>query len=187
MIARPRHALRVSRLCGLGLDGLLARVARATRAARVAGTARVLRVAFAATCALVPCVAAATGTTYKCQVDGRTVYGDVPCAVGRQSEVPIDATPPLPADRASAAARARDEKKALDGLERDRARRERIEPVSTRAGSDRDKQVKGCAKLTLRAKRAHEDYDRAAGKDRSKAELRMRRADEDFASFCRKR
>ncbi len=127
---------------------------------------------------------------YRCEVDGKTIYSDRPCNIGRQSEVTIDAVGPGAEDRAAAAARLRNDKATAASLQRDREKRERderFERVASRAGFERSRQLNACTKLAVRAKRAHEDYDTAGPRDQPKKRVRMLRADEDYAALCKKR
>ena len=132
-------------------------------------------------------VGSAWPAAYRCEADGKTIYSDKPCNIGRQSEVAVDASGPSIEDRAAAAARLRHDKATADAMQRDREKRERIEGVSTRAGSDRSKQLNACTKLAVRARRAHEDYDAAGPREQSKKRVRRLRAEEDYAALCKKR
>ena len=147
------------------------------------------RVAFRLAVAIVgSCIAgSAWSAAYRCEVDGKTIYSDKPCGIGRQSEVAIDTQGPSAEDRAAAAARLRSDKGEANAMQRDREKREQVERVAVRAGSDRSKQGYACAKLAVRAKRAHEDYDTAGPREQAKKRVRMRRADEDYAALCKKR
>ncbi len=144
-----------------------------------------MKLAFAITASCA--VGCAWSAAYRCEADGKTVYSDKPCNAGRQSEVAIDASGPSAADRAAAAARLRSDKAAADAMQRDREKRERAERVPVRAVSDRSKEVGSCRKLAVRARRAHEDYDAAALREQPKKRTRMLRADEDYATLCKKR
>ncbi len=143
--------------------------------------------AIIASCAVVTPAIAASAAAYRCEVDGKTLYSDKPCGVGKQAEVAIDTEGPSAADRAAAAARLRNDKAAADAMQRDREKRERIEPVSRRTVSERSKQRDACTKLAVRARRAHEDYDAVAPREQARKRVRMLRADEDFAALCKKR
>lgn len=130
---------------------------------------------------------AAWPAAYRCEVDGKTLYGDQPCNTGRQSEVAIDSQGPSAADRAAAAQRLRSDKAAAAVMQREREKRERVERVPGRAASERNKEVRACAKLAVRARRAREDYDATGPGDRPKKRIRMLRAEEDYAAQCKKR
>ncbi|MGI9024864.1 MAG: DUF4124 domain-containing protein [Burkholderiaceae bacterium] len=135
-------------------------------------------------------VGSSWSAAYRCEADGRTIYSDKPCSAGQQSEVAIDASGPSAEDRATAAARLRSDKATAKALQRDREKRERgerTERVSTRAGSDRAKEVNACTKLAVRARRAHEDYNAAGPREQAKKRVRMMRAEEDYAALCKKR
>ena len=132
-------------------------------------------------------VGSARSAAYRCEADGKIIYSDQPCSAGRQSEVAVDAPGPSAEDRAAAAARLRNDKAAAVAMERDREKRERVEHVSARAGSDRSKQFNACTKLAVRARRAHEDYNLAGPREQAKKRVRMLRADEDYAALCKKR
>lgn len=141
----------------------------------------------AMTVAMTTATTAAWAAAYRCEVDGKTFYGDQPCNVGRQSEVAVDSQGPSAADRAAAAARLRNDKAAATVMQREREKRERVERVPTRAGSEYGKQVRACTKLAVRARRAHEDYAAAGPRDQPKKRVRMLRAEEDHAMLCSKR
>ena len=147
------------------------------------------RVAVAlAAAVLMSCAASgAWSAAYRCEIGGKTTYSDKPCNVGRQSEVAIDSEGPSAADRAAAAARLRSDKAAADAMQRDRESRERVDRLPIRGGLDRGREVNACAKLAVRAKRAHEDYNVATPRDQAKKRVRMLRADEDYAALCKKR
>ena len=137
---------------------------------------------------LMSCAASgAWSAAYRCEIGGKITYSDKPCNGGRQSEVAIDSEGPSAADRAAAAARLRSDKGTADAMQRDREKRERIDPVPVRAGLDRNRHINACGKLAVRAKRAHQDFDAAAARDQAKKRVRMLRADEDFAALCKKR
>ena len=147
------------------------------------------RVAFGVAIAVVACCAtgSAWSAGYRCEVDGKTIYKDEPCVAGRQSEILIFDKGPSANDRAAAAERLRNDKAAAEAMQRDREKRERLERVATRPGSDRSRQVNACAKLAVRAKRAHEDHDAAGPREQARKRVRMLRADEDYAAVCKKR
>ncbi len=142
-----------------------------------------LTVAVVAWCA----IGSAWSETFRCEADGKTIYKDEPCVAGRQSEIQIFDKGPSAADRAAAAARLRSDKAEAIAMQRDREKREQVERVAVRAGSDRGKQGYACAKLAVRAKRAHEDYDAAGPREQAKKRVRMLRSDEDYAALCKKR
>ena len=148
-------------------------------------TCRPLRFALASM-ALGLCVALppASAATYRCDVDGRTLYADRPCDRGRESRV-ADAQAPTAADRASANARARADRAALVALDEARRRDERHDAAaSTRRDVDRRRRLEACTRMTLRARRAREDVETAGPRDQAKARVHARRADEDRAVRC---
>lgn len=127
---------------------------------------------------------------YRCERDGRVVYGDRPCNAGeRQSNVAIIDDAPSAADRSITEARARRERTALASIERDRAAEERSlarESVArARLVAVEDRRRETCARLALRAKRAHEAFDEAAPHDVPRSRTQMRKADDEMALRCR--
>ena len=146
-------------------------------------TVSVIAITSAIAIAAMLVAAPTSAATYRCDADGRTTYGDRPCTTGRQSDVAIDPATPTAADRAAAAARLRSDRAAVAALERER---DRPGPTTRRVGADRNKQVDACKRLTLRAKRAHEDLDQASLKEQASRRVRSRRADEDLATFCKR-
>lgn len=140
-----------------------------------------LSAAAVAWCAL----AAAWPATYRCEVDGKTSYGDQPCSVGRQSEVATASPQPSAADRAAAATRLRNDKSAAAAMQRDREKRERADLVPGHAASEYRKRVRACTKLAVRARRAREDYEAAGLREQPKKRVRMLRAEEDRAMLCK--
>ncbi len=122
--------------------------------------------------------------TFRCEADGKTIYKDEPCVAGRQSQILIFDKGPSAEDRAAAAARLRDDKAESSAMQHEREKREQ---VAFRADPDRRREVNACAKLAVRAKRAHEDYGTAGLREQAKKRVRMLRADEDYAALCKKR
>ncbi len=144
--------------------------------------------AFASTVAVCPGASpAAALTAYKCVVDDRVLYSDRPCNVGQQSTHAFDSHEPLPADRAAADARLRDDQRAAAALQRERLKREEVVPLSRRIEAERARKASICSRLALRARRAREDYEDAGSRDRSQKQVRSRRAEEDRAAACSKR
>ena len=129
----------------------------------------------------------ASADTYKCMVDGRTAYGDRPCQAGKQATLAVDASTPPTADRLAADVRLFDDRRTLAVLQRERLERERVPQATTRADAGRARQARDCAKLTLRAKRAREDYEHAGPREQLQKQVRLRRADEDRAASCSRR
>ena len=129
-------------------------------------------------------MSSACSAAYRCEVDGRTIYSDKPCRVGRQSEVAVDIQGPSATDRAAAAARLRNDKAEANAMQHEREKREQ---VAVRTSLDRRREVNACPKLAIRAKRAHEDYATAGPREQTKKRVRMLRADEDYAALCKKR
>jgi hypothetical protein len=131
----------------------------------------------------------ALSATFRCEVDGRVTYGDLPCAAGRQSEV-APTRAPRPQDHADALARQKADKASLTAIERQQATdektRARIAMAAARGGSDRAKHAEACARLAVRARRAHEDVDLAGPRDQAKARVKEARAAEDYAALCRR-
>jgi hypothetical protein len=143
-----------------------------------------------APCAAVLCAAAlaAGGTAaqnvYKCTVDGKVGYSDLPCPAGAtaSSQLAVPATPP--ADPAAA-----------DDLQRQRkqsaALQKAREKTEQRDAREAERQARGaavrrqrCAKLALAKRWADEDARGASAANADKARLRARRAGESLSVEC---
>lgn len=118
---------------------------------------------------------------YKCTVDGKISYGQVPCAGGHALNVPAAA----PQDGADSAAELARQQRLSQQLERERhrkeAREEREDRRQDRAAGLRQRQ---CAKLALDRKWADEDVRGAAAGHADAARLKARRAAERQALEC---
>lgn len=141
----------------------------------------------ASTCLIATLSSHAFATTYRCEQNGAVAYSDHPCPVGRQTVADVEMQPPSAADRAAAAARARDDNARAERMQRDREKSQRDRIVQGLLGNpERAKEAKACAKLETRARRAHEDYDRATLKEQAARRVKMQRADEDYAKLCKR-
>ena len=130
---------------------------------------------------------AAPLTAYKCTIDGATLYADRPCTTGRSATLTIGPADPSSDDRRAALARSHDEQRALAALERDRALADREALKSSRVAAARRHDDRECARLALRAHRAHDDMATATPRDESKLRRALRRADDDYAVACKTR
>ncbi len=132
--------------------------------------------------------ASAAAANYRCDVDGRVLYSDRPCASGAQSTVRSD-DPVDPADRAAALDRARQDRTALAQAERDRQREVQQDlkaaALARKRHSDVTKDAQACRTLARRARDAHDAYDIAGPRDQPKARLKMQHADADYAALCK--
>ena len=127
---------------------------------------------------------------YRCDDGGRVTYTNLPCPSGRQTEVVDRAASPTARDRAAAEARNRADRAQLtvieDTHERERRQDTKAAAVAARRRAGRGKEAAACSKLAVRAKRAHEDYERASPRDQSTQRTRMHRAEDDYAALCKK-
>jgi hypothetical protein len=132
-----------------------------------------------AVCAL--CGTAAAQTVYKCTVNGKVAYGDLPCASGATVELAVPAAPAA-APAAAQLARARVASLELEKVRLTRELRDEREQarLSRAAAARRQK----CDRLRLRLKWANEDLARAAGPERDAARLKARRQAETLAVEC---
>ena len=120
---------------------------------------------------------------YKCTVDGKVSYGDVPCPNGAAAAT-LDAPAAPPADSAAAATLRRQQKQA-DTLTKARVKREeREEREAARVSQAAAVQRKKCDKLKLQKRWADEDARRATGQATEAARLRAHRAGEAMALEC---
>lgn len=127
--------------------------------------------------------AAHAQSVYKCTVDGRVSYSDVPCPAGAQTAT-LDAPAAPKADPAAARDLKRQQKQA-SALEKERLKQqERDERDSARAAQIAGVQRKKCDKLKLNKRWADEDARRASGQASEAARLRAHRAGEAMALEC---
>ncbi|MTV40875.1 DUF4124 domain-containing protein [Duganella radicis] len=125
-------------------------------------------------------VAALAGAVYKCTVDGRITYSDIPCAGGAVLEAPAAPSP----DPAAGATLRRQQKQA-DTLEKARLKREeREERDAARDAKAAAAQRKKCDQLKLKKRWADEDARRATGQATEAARLRAHRAGEAMSLEC---
>lgn len=121
---------------------------------------------------------------YKCEIDGRVVYRDSPCAGGK--ELNIDAASATTGSGSAQQQLARDKAKATR-LESERHRREvrevREQNLAARKAAARQKK---CDSLALRTKWAEDDAIKASGKAAERARIKARRAAEKQALECGK-
>jgi hypothetical protein len=129
--------------------------------------------------------AAASGAQaiYKCTADGKTSYGDAPCASGASVAL---AAPPAPAhDDGRSLAR---QQTVLKQIERERqqsdAREARGQREQARASRVAAVQHKKCATLKLHRDWAAEDAASAPGKTAAAARRKARRAEQKLALEC---
>ena len=122
-------------------------------------------------------------SVYKCTADGKTTYGDTPCAAGAQAST-LEA-PAAPSRDATAAATLRRQQKQADALEKTRLKREeREERDAARASQAAGVQRKKCDKLKLNKRWADDDARRATGQATEAARQRAQRAGEAMALEC---
>lgn len=128
-------------------------------------------------------VAALVGAVYKCTVDGKVSYSDVPCAASATAST-IE-TPAAPPPDPAANAVLRGQQKQADTLQKARLKREeREERDAARAAKDAAVQRKKCDQLKLKKRWADEDARRATGTATEAARLRAHRAGEAMALEC---
>ena len=143
-----------------------------------------------APCAAVLCAAALAANTsaaqsvYKCTVDGKISYSDMPCPAGAAASSTL-AVPKAPAGVDDAAADLRRMQKESAALQKSRQKiEEREARESERAARAAAAQRKRCAKLALTKQWADEDARRATNANADKARLRAKRAGESFSLEC---
>jgi hypothetical protein len=122
---------------------------------------------------------------FKCEVGGKTIYSDMPCAGGKITQL-NDPSAPTAADAANArlvAERQRREAKEIDARRRkqeaqEEKERERIAKASV-------KKREKCAKLALKGKWAADDAAKATGPKGEKLKVRAQRSAETYAAECK--
>lgn len=142
-----------------------------------------------APCAAVLCAAALAGHSaaqgvYKCTVDGKISYTDMPCPAGAAASSML-AVPAAPAGAPAAAADLQRMQKQSAALEKSRQKiEEREARASERAARAAAAQRKRCARLALTKQWAEEDARLASNANSDKARLRAKRAGESFSLEC---
>jgi len=139
-----------------------------------------------APCAAVLCAAAFAAqaqSVYKCTLDGKVSYSDMPCPADAASS-PMPAVPATPAGAAASAdlLRMQTESAALRKTRQKAEEREALE--AERAARRAAAQRKRCAKLALAKQWADEDARGASPANLAKARLRAKRAGESLAVEC---
>lgn len=143
-----------------------------------------------APCAAVLCLAALAGdnaaahNVYKCTVDGKISYSDMPCPPGATSSSTL-AVPTATAGAPAAGADLQRMQKESAALQKSRQKiEEREARESERAARTTATQRKRCAKLALTRQWADEDARRATPANADKARLRAKRAGESHSLEC---
>lgn len=118
---------------------------------------------------------------YKCDAGGKTTYSDTECPGGKTLDVNIA----VPAGATDAARQAREEKYALDRLERARNKREaKEERERQRAAKTAAAQQKKCSALARKQKWAEEDAATVTGRSAETARRKARRKAEEYEAEC---
>jgi hypothetical protein len=125
-------------------------------------------------------------TVYKCTVDGKVSYNDVPCPAGAASAAMPEVPAAPQADPLAARDLKRQQKEAATLQQARLKREEKDERDNARASQAAAVQRKKCGKLKLSKQWADEDARRAAGPATEAAKLRARRAGESYALECPK-
>lgn len=116
---------------------------------------------------------------YRCEVDGKIVYGDAPCPGGQP--VKIEAAPEIDEARR----RAEREKKQLEEIERNAAREAKAKrKEQRRAERVQAAQERRCEKLEKRVEWAQEEARRATGKTVDKARRKAERVETQYETEC---
>lgn len=121
---------------------------------------------------------------YKCEVDGATIYRDMPCASGKESQLPQTNSPSAAEQKKAKQDHAR-AKKQLAKIERNKqqvASREQKESLQ-REKAAAAKQAK-CRNLELKKRWAEEDAAKASDKSSANANTKARRAAEQLSAEC---
>jgi hypothetical protein len=130
------------------------------------------------------CFSSPALAVYKCEVAGKTVYSDVPCAesVHSMKEIRVESGGN---DTTEAQQRAQQDKQELQRLENARKKQEAAdEKAAQRARKAQQARAKKCEDLALHARWAKEDADHAGIRSREKAQRKLRRAEEKYQLSC---
>jgi len=140
--------------------------------------------------AAVLCAAALAGNNataqnvYKCTMDDKISYSDMPCPAGAAASSTL-AVPKPPASAPAAGADLQRMQKESAALQKARQQIEQRETrESERGARTAALQRKRCAKLALTKQWAEEDARRATHANTDKARLRAKRAGESFSLEC---
>ena len=126
----------------------------------------------------------AAQSVYKCTVDGKISYSDMPCPAGAAASS-MPAVPKAPAGGDDAAAELQRMQRESAALQKSRQKvEEREAREAERASRAATVQRKRCARLALTKQWADEDARRATNANADKARLRARRAGESFSLEC---
>jgi hypothetical protein len=118
---------------------------------------------------------------YKCEMNGKTTYGDAPCAGGQRIEVDHAVS----GSGAQSRRELLQQKAELKRLEGTRHKQEDQQAKLRRAAARTDAaKQKKCASLARRKKWASEDAVTAAGKSAEKMRRKARRAQETYHEEC---
>jgi hypothetical protein len=133
--------------------------------------------------------AAMAQAVYKCTVDGKVEYRDLPCADGVALRVPAPAAASVVAAGSARLERERErEREAALQLEKLRLAREvqteRLARADARDRRASEAQRRKCAKLRLRQKWADEDRAHLGGPKGEAARIKARRDAETLAVEC---
>jgi hypothetical protein len=144
-----------------------------------------MRLLFLLSACLLP-IAAQAQSVYKCTADGKTSYGDHPCAQGASTALPPPPTGISPADtmgpQGGDARTLLALEKARIAREKEAAREERAQAKLGRAAYAKRQK---CDRLRLRHKWAEEDLARSVhGAKQEAARLKAKRQRETLAVEC---
>lgn len=138
---------------------------------------------------LLPLLAAATlllqaapaAAVYRCDIEGRTVYRDMPCSDGTQTKIMIEAAPAA----TDAHRRAALEKEQLAHIEKEAASQTEAQRKARRR-KEREQAAaqRRCEKLEMRAKWAADDAAKANSHHTAKAQRKAERATGQYEAEC---
>ncbi len=117
---------------------------------------------------------------YRCEIDRRIIYTDLPCA---GSQLKVDASAAPARDDSDKLSRERAELAKLQQLREQRERQDRqIRDLAARGAAAREKK---CRSLALQLKWREEDLRETTLDKAVSARKRLRRAQEKYAAECR--
>jgi len=123
---------------------------------------------------------APAAAVYRCDIEGRIVYRDLPCPAGVQTRITIETAPAAQDARQRAAL----EREQLERIEKDAASRaEAQRKARRRAAREQEALRRRCEKLEMRAKWAADDA-RTNTRHSAQAQRKAERAMEQYKSEC---
>ncbi|WP_338848446.1 hypothetical protein V8J88_06130 [Massilia sp. W12] len=123
----------------------------------------------------------------KCEIDGKTIYSENPCAQGKNSTISAPASVPE-SERKSAEARAKQDKRQLAQIEKQKAKEEQAQARAAKQAALEQKRAKAkedrCKLAQQRQRWSEQDAQSANPRQQTQAQKRAQRAREKAQLIC---